>query len=198
MTTMKIEYRFNLSEYLNRGCLDSDYVESGIRIMINDVIITKISGNESDDGFRGENIVSVLAGWASAVPDILSGRYYRSLFFDTTETIDFTPKNDVIYIRYWDPEKPECDGPDLEAHRRYNEDAGSFNRMYPNYPEGTPVSSDVLVNEIIRVCEEFLAFITPYDKNQDRDIAYLRKELKILKNFWIDADIYPDPDPLCN
>ena len=194
MDTMKIEYKFNFSDFLNRKCLDADSVESAIRITINDVVITKMIDNQTDDGFLGENITSVFAGWLNAVPKLLAGEPHSSFFLDSPDTIDFRPKNGLIYIRYWYPEEHCWDHPDNENDKRFYEHMKKSNREYPNFPDGTPVPPSVLINEFIRVSEDFLAFIEPYDKEKDRDIAELHKELKRVKEFWKGkSKEYPNP-----
>lgn len=185
MTTMKIDFDFDELDYQSGKDLDS--VCCPIRITVDDVIITKCSLSVSDDdGFRGDNLANVLVGWLDAVPKLLAGESHESWFLEEPETIDFTPKNGMIYVRCWEPEEPGWEHAENETDRQRYENNYRCNRGYPNYPHGTPVPPAVLVNEFIRVSEDFLAFIEPYDKKKNHYVASLREELKKAKKFWKD------------
>jgi hypothetical protein len=184
MTTMKIEYDFGLPpEY--KGGIGYYDIDSGFRITIDGIIITKsLIGVDENDGFVGDNFINILCSWLHIVPELLAGKYYDTIFIETTETIDFTPKNGMIYVRFWEPEDPLLASSDNERERNFLMRQRESNSIYPNYPDGTPVPPAVLVNEIIRVSEDFIAYIEPHDTKKGSGIASLRDELKKVKEFW--------------
>lgn len=159
MSEVHIDFIIYDDDPFTRGCADD--VQGGVRIVIDGIVVTRSKPPEHDEGFRGDQIYSLLANWLDAIPKMLSHVPYHSDLLYEPSAFEFNPEDERTYVRYFLYEGSS--GPvyryDYDLHKNVRTTDKELNKAYPNYPTGTPADTVDLVNAILDVGERFYADI---------------------------------------
>lgn len=161
MSNVKIE--FNIED------LNSDYYENawdaegGLLIKKNDTILTKRIDDPNDDGFRGDYVFFNLMDWLTSTLELLEDKKCYCQLINGGGTFFFEPKENFTYFKFY-----------LEGTGHLIEDE---NKRYPNHEEGTPLKTDELVLEIIRIAELFIDSLSPKIKDK-LDVIRFKQSLE--------------------
>jgi hypothetical protein len=147
---------------------DEWHIEGGLSIAKDDIVLTKEMDNPNDDGFRGDFVFSNLEDWLDSVPNLCQGEECRLQLIDSTETFLFSPKGESTYFKYY----IEDSGQVYDSVERKQITVEDVNKRYTNYEEGTPLKTDELVLEIIRVSELFIDTLGPKIKSKSDVIRF--------------------------
>ncbi|HII80746.1 MAG TPA: hypothetical protein HA261_10240 [Methanosarcina sp.] len=155
MSSIKIKYCI---DNLNSAPFESGWdIEGGLSITQNDLTLTKIIDDPNDDGFRGDFVFFNLKGWLHSVPKLFFGERCEVELIDSQEIFLFAPKDDFTYFKYFIGGMGSVFDVGTGKSIRIEE----INKRYPNHENGTPIKTEELVLEIIRVSELFIESLGP-------------------------------------
>lgn len=163
-----------------------DLIEGGLRIIVDNVIVTKRENDIGDDGYRGDYIFNHLWSWLDSIPSLLSMQEYTSHLLDNPGCFIFSPKGNVTFIKFWESDNPDGISLVIENGSQVLRNGDFFNRQYPNYPDGIPVSTISLIKEMIRVAEEFYNYVENNKPLPDDDLLHFHNILIKRKNLIMD------------
>ena len=159
MSDVRIDFRIYEDVPLSRQSPDD--IQGGVRIVVDDSVVTRFDVPERDEGFRGDFIYSLLADWLWASRKMLMHAPHLSDLYDEPSAFKFIPRDDGrTYVRYFHYRNV---GPayryDYDLRENVLTTYEEMNKRYPNYPTGTPVDTVDLVNAVLDVGERLYADI---------------------------------------
>jgi hypothetical protein len=143
-------------------------VEGSLFISKDETVLTKEMDNPNDDGFRGDFIFINLEDWLYSVPKLFYGEECRIELIGSPETFLFAPKGEFTYFKYYIDDSGQV----YDSVERKQITVEDVNKRYTNYEEGTPLKTDELVLEIIRVSELFIDTLGPKIKSKSDVIRF--------------------------
>lgn len=153
MSSIKIKYCI---DNLDSAPFEDEWdIEGGLSIAKDDLLLTKEINDPADEGFRGDSIFYIIERWVGLVPKMFQDEISEVNFVDSPEGFLLIPKGKFTHFKYFIGGSGEIITKD---GIRSVEDE---NKLYPNYEEGTPLKTDELVLEIIRVSELFIESLGP-------------------------------------
>ncbi|WP_321429454.1 hypothetical protein [uncultured Methanolobus sp.] len=165
----EIEIKYCIDNLDSAPFTDEWDIEGGLSITKDDVTLTKRIDDSNDYGFRGDYIFYNLETWVNSVPNICNGERCRLSFVDSQEIFSLISKGKITCFKYY----TEGIGQLIERE----------NERYPNHEEGTPLKTDQLILEIIRIAELFIDFIGPKIKDKLDEIRF-RQSLEEAKEAY--------------
>jgi hypothetical protein len=166
MSDIKIRYCI---DNLSSAPFEDEWdIEGGLFISKDDIVLTKEMDNLNDDGFRGDYVFFNLERWVDSVPKLFHGEECRLGLIDSQETFLFAPKGEFTYFKY----VIGGSGHLYDSVERKQISVEDVNKRYPDYEEGTPLKTDELVLEIIRVSELFIDTLGPKIKDKSDVIRF--------------------------
>lgn len=153
MSDIKIKYCI---DNLDSAPFEDEWdIEGGLSIAKDSLLLTKKLNDTEDEGFKGDSIFYILERWVDSVPKMFQGESCEVNFVDSQEGFLFIPKGEFIYFKYF------IGGSGKILSKDGVLSVEKINKRYPNYEEGTPLKTDELVLEIIRVSELFIESLGP-------------------------------------
>ncbi|KKG11246.1 MULTISPECIES: hypothetical protein [unclassified Methanosarcina] len=143
-------------------------IEGGLSITINGLILTKRMDDPNDDGFRGDFVFFNLKGWLHSVPKLCFGERCEVELIDSQEIFLFAPKDDFTYFKYFIGGMGSVFDVGTGKSIRIEE----INKRYPNHEDGTPIKTEELVLEIIRLSELFIESLGPKIEDKSDVISF--------------------------
>jgi len=162
-----------------------DLIEGGIRVVIEDIVITKRTNDGGDDGYRGDYIFNHFWSLLDSIPSLLNGKEAKIQLMDNPGLFMLCPKDKFVFIKFWESDNQDGISRVIENGSHVLHTGEYFNRQYPNYPEGTPVSTVSLIKEILRVSEEFYNHLEDKKPFPDDDLIQFRSNLMTRKKMGI-------------
>jgi hypothetical protein len=160
-------------------------LQGGLRIIINDTIVTRYTDEQEDPGFRGGMIYYILSGCLNCIHPLFTGKKCTIPDMSSGGLFIFTPRGERTCVQYLDVD------PDIDLINRHIRivksgeqkvvSCESQNQRYPNYPDGTCVSTILLAKEIIKICDEFLRHLESMKDSPDEYIDRYRESLNDAK-----------------
>jgi hypothetical protein len=163
-----------------------DLIEGGLRIVIDSIVITKRENDVGDDGYRGDYIFNHFWSWLDSIPSLLNGQECTSQLLDNPGIFVFSPKGNVTFIKFCESDNPDGISRVIENGSEVLRTGEYFNRLYPNYPEGIPISTVSLIKEILRVAEDFYYHLEKNIPVPNDDLLQFRTILITRKKFFFD------------
>ncbi len=158
MSDVRIDFRIYEDVPLSRQSPDD--IQGGVRIVVDDSVVTRFDVPERDEGFRGDFIYSLLADWLWACRKMLMHVPHLSDLYDEPSAFKFIHRDGRTHVRYFHYRNV---GPayryDYDLRENVRTTYEEMNKRYPNYPTGTPVDTVDLVNAVLDVGERFYADI---------------------------------------
>ncbi len=169
------------------GLEELNMLLGGLRIVINDTIVTQYSDDEEDPGFRGGLIYYILLGCLGCIPRLFAGERCKIDLIDGVGYFIFTPQGNLTYVKNFDFD-PDRDLSDcviriVKNGKQIVVSCDSQNRRYPDFPLGSVVPTMLLAKEIIKVSEEFLRHLESMKQSPDEYIDKFRALLDEKKDY---------------
>jgi hypothetical protein len=157
MSYIKIKYC--ISNLDSAPFKDEWDIDGGLSIIKNGIALTKRIDDPDDDGFRGDYVFYNLERWVDSVPKIFNGEECKLYFVDSQEIFLFIPREGITYFKYY------TEGLVGQLVEREN-------KRYPNHEDGTPLKTNELIPEIIKVSELFIESLGPKIKDKSDYIRF--------------------------
>ncbi|WP_094229151.1 hypothetical protein [Methanolobus psychrotolerans] len=161
-----IEIKYCIANLNSAPFGDEWDIEGGLSVAKDCLILTKEINDPEDKGFRGDSIFYILERWVASIPKMFQGDMSEISFVDSQEGFLFTPKGEFTFFKYF------IGGSGKILSKDGVLSVEEINKRYPNHEEGTPLKTDELVLEIIRIAELFIDSIGPKIKDKSDVIGF--------------------------
>jgi hypothetical protein len=167
----KIEINYCIANLDSAPFEDEWDIEGGLSVAKDGLLLTKEINDPEDKGFRGDSIFYILERWVASIPKMFQGEISEISFVDSQEGVLFTPKEGFTFFKYF------IGGSGKILSKNGVLSIEEINKRYPNHEEGTPLKTDELALEIIRVSELFIDSIGPKIKDKS-DVIRFKQSLE--------------------
>lgn len=151
------------------------HILGGIRVVVDNVIITKMTNVENDDGYYGNFLFFDVDCIISGIPELMNGNQIICEFNEIFCSFHFKPEgDDILFSIRYQPDQPEAEG---------------YNRLFPGEGKGYPIPKKSLLIAIVGMGKRFLKEVLEINSNleySEEVIAYkksLDEAEKMVDNF---------------